>query len=222
MLAALAAIPAAFLPYRWWDRFPAIQIERFALLSAILTIFAGFALAIIGFFAFVESGKASGSVQAAAFSTITFALTTPQGLCSTYLIVSGIFRVATAFVGDWYGDPLLTAIVTATTSTREHKRDTAARAERLRREGIEVPDRLYPGAWAGLPQVELVVVACRRKEDWVAGAVVLTQDKSYRLGVPFDQETPRGLRTIYPLTPLEPGGLIRRSVSYELPPLRER
>ena len=222
MLAALAALPAAFLPYRWWDRFPAIQIERFALLSAILTVLAGSAMAVIGFFAFVESGRAGGSVQAAAFSTITFALTTPQGLFSTYLIVSGIFRVATAFVGDWYGDPLLTAVVTATTSSRERKRDTAARAERLRREGVEVPDRLYPGAWAGLPQVECVVVACRRKPDWDAGVVVLTQDKSYRIGVPFDNSTPGGLRTIYPLTPLEPGELIRRSVRYELPPLRDR
>jgi hypothetical protein len=222
MLAALAAVFAAFLPYRWWDRFPTIQIERFAQLSALLTILAGSALAVTGFFAFLESGKAAVSVQAAAFSTIIFALTTPQGLFSTYLIVSGIFRFATSFVGDWYGDPLLTAVVTATTSSRERKRDGAARAERLRREGIEVPDRLYPGTWAGLPQVELVVVACRRKPDWDAGVVILTQDTSYRLGVPFDQDTPRGLRTIYPLTPLEPGGLIRRSVAYELPPLRER
>ena len=222
MLAALAAIPAAFLPYRWWDRFPAIQIERFALLSAILTILAGSALAVIGFFAFVESGKAGGSPQAAAFSTITFALSTPQGLFSTYLTVSGIFRAATSFVGDWYGDPLLTAVVTATTSSRERKRDNAARAERLRREGIEVPDRLHTGAWAGLPQVELVVVACRRKEDWDEGVVVLTADKSYRLGAPFDKQTPHGLRTVYPLREYEQGSVIRRSVAYELPPLRER
>jgi hypothetical protein len=222
MLAALAALPAAFLPYRWWDRFPTIQIERFALLSALLTILAGSALAVIGFFAFLESGKAGGSVQAAAFSTIIFALTTPQGLFSTYLIVSGIFRAATSFVGDWYGDPLLTAVVTATMSSRERTRDSAARAERLRREGIEVPDRLYPGTWAGLPQVELVVVACRRKPDWDAGVVVLTPENTYRLGVPFDQQTPDGLRTVYPLREYEQGSVIRRSVTYELPALRER
>lgn len=79
MLAAFAALFAAFLPWRWWDRFPSLQIERFALLSALLTIVLGFILGIIGFFAFIESGNASTSVQAAAFSTINFALTTPQG-----------------------------------------------------------------------------------------------------------------------------------------------
>jgi hypothetical protein len=123
-------------------------------------------------------------------------------------------------VGDWYGDPLLTAVVAATTSSQERRRGNAVRADRLRREGIEVPDRLYPGEWAGLPQVECVVVACWRKVDWEAGVVILTQDKSYRLGVPFDQDTRAGLRTIYPLTPLEPGAIIRRSVAYDLPTLR--
>jgi hypothetical protein len=222
MLAALAALPAAFLPSRWWSMFPTIQIERFALMSALATILLGFILAIVGFVEFVESGQASGSVQAAAFATITFGLSTPQGLLSTYLILSGMFRAATAYVGDWYGDPVLTAIVTATTATRARRRDNAVRADRVRREGTEVPDRVYSGEWAGLPQAELVVVACRRKKDWNPGVVVLTPDKSYRLGVPFDQQTPDGLRTIYPLTPLEPGEVIRRSVHYELPRLRER
>lgn len=220
MFAALAAIPAAFLPSRWWSAFPSIQIERFALMSALGTVVAGFILAIIGYFTFAATGGIMRSGPIAA--PFVFGLTTPLGLLSTYLIFSGIFRTATAYVGDWYGDPLLTAIVTATTSTRARRRDSAARADRLRREGIEVSDRLHRGEWAGLPQVELVVVASRRKSDWDAGVVVLTQDKSYRLGAPFDQNTPAGLRTIYPLTPLEPGEVIRRSVVYDLPPLRER
>jgi hypothetical protein len=124
----------------------------------------------------VESGGARGSVQAAAFATVTFALTTPKRIVATYLILSGMFRTATAYVGEW----------------------------------------------AGLPQAELVVIASRRKKDWKAGVVVITPDKAYRLGEPFDETTPDGLRTIYPLTSLEPGELIRRSVHYELPPLRER
>lgn len=219
MLAALAAIPAALLPSRWWSRYPTLQIERFALASALITVLLGFTVAIVGYFQFLQSGGARGALMYAPF---VFGLTTPLGLLATYLIFSGIFRTATAFVGDWYGDPLLTAIVTTATSTRARSREEAARADRLRREGIEVPDRLYSGQWAGLPQAEYVVVASRRKEGWDAGVVVLTPDKAYRLGVPFDKSTPGGLRTIYPLTPLELGELIRRSVNYELPPLRER
>jgi hypothetical protein len=222
MFGALAALAAAFLPWRWWTRFPTIQIERFALMSALCTIVVGFLLAIVGFFEFVESGGARGSVQAAAFATVTFALTTPKGIVATYLILSGMFRTATAYVGDWYGDPLLTAIVTATTETRTRQKDNAARNDRLRREGVEAPDRVYSGEWAGLPQAELVVVASRRKKDWTAGVVVITPDKAYRLGEPFDETTVQGLRTVYPLLPLESGQVIRRSVTYDLPPLSER
>jgi hypothetical protein len=219
MLAALAAIPAALLPSRFWSRYPALQIERFALASALLTVLLGFAVAIVGYFEFLRSGGAS---VGALYAPIVFGLTTPTGLLATYLILSGIFRTATSFVGDWYGDPLLTAIVTAATSTRERRRDTAARADRVRREGREVPDRLYSGEWAGQPQAEYVVVASRRKEEWEAGVAVITSDNTYRLGAPFDKETREGLRTIYPLLPYEHGTVIRRSIAYELPPLRER
>lgn len=219
MLAALAAIPAAFLPSRWWSRYPTLQIERFALASALLTVTAGFAVGGIGFVNFLRSG---GAIGAPMYATVVFGLTTPVGLLATYLILSGIFRTATAYVEDWYGDPLLTAIVTATISRRDSRREHAARSDRLRREGTEVPDRLYSGEWAGLPQAAYVVVASRRKEGWEAGVAVITPDKTYRLGAPFDKESREGLRTIYPLLPYEYGTVIRRSVAYELPPLRER
>ena len=219
MLAPLAAIPAAFMPSRWWSRYPSLQIERFALASALLTVLAGFAVGAVGFVEFVRSGGAKGAPM---YATVVFGLTTPVGLLATYLILSGIFRTATSYVEDWYGDPVLTAVVTATISTRDRRRRDAARADRLRREGIEVPDRLYAGEWAGLPQAEYVVVASRRKDGWDAGVAVITSDKPYRLGAPFDRQTREGLRTIYPLLPYEPGTVIRRSVAYDLPPLRQR
>lgn len=219
MLAALAAIPAALLPTRWWGRYPTLQIERFALASALLTVLLGFGVAIVGYFQFLQSGGARGAPLYAPF---VFGLTTPVGILATYLIVSGIFRTATAFVGDWYGDPLLTAIVTATISTRTRRREDAARADRLRREGVEVPDRRYSGEWAGLPQAEYVIVAARRKEGWDAGVVVITADTPYTLAAPFDKPTREGLRTVYPLMPYEAGSVIRRSVRYDLPPLRDR
>ena len=220
MLAALAAIPAAFLPSRWWSRYPTLQIERFALAPALLTVTGGFAVGVAGFFGFLRAGGATG--VSPVYAPFIFGLTTPVGILATYLILSGIFRTATAYVEDWYGDPLLTAIVMATISTRDRRRENAARTDRLRREGVEVPDRLYSGEWAGLPQAEYVVVASRRKEGWDAGVVVLTGDKPYKLGAPFDQPTREGLRTVYPLMPYEHGSVIRRSVTYELPPLRER
>lgn len=220
MLAALAAIPAAFLPSRWWSRYPTLQIERFALASALLTVIAGFAVGVVGFFGFLRSGGAMGASPI--YAPFIFGLTTPVGILATYLIVSGIFRTATAYVEDWYGDPLMTTIVTATIARRDRRRENAVRADRVRREGAEVPDRLYSGEWAGLPQAEYVVVASRRKEGWEAGVVVLTADKPYKLGAPFDKPTREGLRTVYPLMPYEHGSVIRRSVVYDLPPLRER
>lgn len=218
MLAALAALLAAFLPFRWWDRYPSLQIERFALTSALLTVMAGFAVGAFGFVEFLRSGGAKGAPM---YATVVFGLTTPVGLLATYLILSGIFRTATAYVEDWYGDPLLTAVVTATISKRDRRRHEAARGDRLHREGIEVPDRRYPGEWAGLPQAEYVIVAARRKDGWDAGVAVITSEKPYQLGAPFDKQTREGLRTIYPLLPYEAGTVIRRSVAYDLPPLSE-
>ena len=218
MLAALAALLAAFLPFRWWSRYPSLQIERFALASALVTVMAGFVVGAVGFVEFLRSGGAKGAPM---YATVVFGLTTPVGLLATYLILSGIFRTATAYVEDWYGDPLLTAVVTAAVSKRDRRRHEAARADRLRREGNEVPDRLYAGEWAGLPQAEYVIVASRRKDGWDAGVAVITSEKPYRLGAPFDKQTREGLRTIYPLLPYEAGTVIRRSVAYELPPLRK-
>ena len=66
-----------------------------------------------------------------------------------------------------------------------------------------------------------MVVAARRKPGWVTGTWVITNDGWFTLGEPFDRPTPNGLRTVYPLT-LQTSTLevLRKGVSYELPPLR--
>ncbi|MBY0496731.1 MAG: hypothetical protein K2Y23_21190 [Cyanobacteria bacterium] len=49
---------------------------------------------------------------------------------------------------------------------------------------------------------------------------MITPDGWYVRGEPFDRPMPNGLRTVYPLTAqttLEP---VRKSVTYEWPPLR--
>jgi hypothetical protein len=70
--------------------------------------------------------------------------------------------------------------------------------------------------------VDYVVVAARRKPGWTKGTWVVTNDGWFTLGEPFDRPMPNGLRTVYPLT-LQTSTLevLRKGVSYELPPLRK-
>jgi hypothetical protein len=108
---------------------------------------------------------------------------------------------------------------------RRLRSDARARSERdarLALEKIDEPDRRYHGEWAGLPDVTYVVVAARRKPGWTKGTWVITSDGWFTLGEPFDRPMPNGLRTVYPLT-LQTSTLevLRKGVSYELPPLRK-
>ncbi len=73
-----------------------------------------------------------------------------------------------------------------------------------------------PGSWCGL-EADYVVLAARRKAEWTEGAIILTSTDWYRLGAPFDMDTPSGLRTAYPLTKLESVEVVRRGIEYELP-----
>jgi len=93
-----------------------------------------------------------------------------------------------------------------------------ARAARARLEGEERPDMLQTGEWAGV-DADYVVLASRRKPEWTAGAIILTSSDWYKLGVPFDIETPAGLRTAYPLKKMEAVEVVRRGIEYELPRL---
>jgi len=49
---------------------------------------------------------------------------------------------------------------------------------------------------------------------------VTTDDGWFVLGEPFDRPMPNGLRTIYPLTTQNTLEAVRKSVPYQLPPLR--
>jgi hypothetical protein len=69
---------------------------------------------------------------------------------------------------------------------------------------------------------DYVVLASRKKPDWTAGAIIITETEWYKLGVPFDIETPAGLRTAYPLSKMETVEVLRRGIRYELPRLSRR
>lgn len=151
-------------------------------------------------------------------SLFTFALT-PIGLLSTYLALTGVVRAVSVAVDDARGDPVLTTVDAVGRRVWRAAEARRTRIARERLEGPDVPDRLVPGRAAGFPDADYVVVASRRKPGWESGAFVITREKWYRLGAPVDRQTPRGLRTLYPLTELRDHEVLRRGVPYELPPV---
>ena len=246
MFDTIGAIFIAMLPRRYWPRFDWLPIHLMAPVSGALTALIGHALGVVGFFAYsqrvanspatsmLEIGKqqvagtlpetAAVSAAPAAismFSPIAFAFFTPLGLLSVYLIASGWVRVVSWWISEPHGDPLLTGIDWLVTRTRTTRQQRFVARTRLEAEGTEEPDRLYPGTWASLPDVDLVVVASRRKADWHKGTFVITSDGWYTLGQPFDRKTPQGMRTVYPLSLQKDNVVLRKGVSYELPPLRK-
>ena len=54
------------------------------------------------------------------------------------------------------------------------------------------------------------------------GAIILTSTDWYKLGVPFDIQTPAGLRTAYPLKKMDTVEVVRRGIQHELPRLPRR
>lgn len=229
----LAAIILATLPRRHWWRFDdRLPLQSAAWLSGVAAMLVGLAVGVTGYIAFVSEaadgmnrvliGAQSDLVQVPGWALLSpqvFIFTTPQGWLSLYLTGSGFFRAAGAFLADdYHGDYALTVgdwlIQRAWTSRAAARR----KAARERREGPEVPDRLVSGAQVGRPEFGLVLLASRAKTDWEVGAYLVGRDGSAcRIGVPFDFESPAGLRTAYPLSPLTTLEPIRHPILYELP-----
>ena len=241
----LLAIPSALLPKRYWPSID-LPVANMAPVSSLLTMLAGFALGIRGYFAYLDAmrrvsgigmldiGKLqveghlpeTAEVSAiptalAAMAPLSFAFLTPLGLLATYLVLSGLVRSVSAYIDESHGDPVLTGLDWLGRRTFSSQQQRSARVARERLEGTEEPDRRYDGAWAGLEGVDFVIVSARRKPDWNKGTFVVTSDGWFTLGEPFDRPTPNGLRTVYPLT-LQTTALevLRKGVSYELPHLR--
>jgi len=239
----IGALFVCAAPRRVWDRInPGFPLRRAAVAAGVLTLIVGF---FFGFDQFLKYGlrqadanntwmmaelaKPAGSNEdklgllpygMSILALPMFLFFTPAGLLSTYLVASGFGRAASAMVDDPRGDPLIALIhwvaTTAWTRNREERRQIA----RTRLEGADAPDVLRTGEWAELHGVDYVVLSARRKPEWDAGAIVMTDTDWYKLGVPFDMQTPGGLRTAYPLTKMSAVEVVRRGIRYELPPLR--
>jgi hypothetical protein len=242
MMSWIAALFVGAAPRRVWPtlerHFP---ITRTAAPAGALTALAGFFAGVGGFFDFATrmAGAnnswmlrtlAAGGSDSAAFvpygmSIITlfiFLFFTPLGLFSCYLTASGFLRAISAWLFDEpHGDPLLSALDGATVRFLERRRQRRQREARERREGAVARDVLVTGHSLGV-DADYVVLASRRKAEWTAGATIMTSEQWYRLGEPYDLETPAGLRTAYPLTKFDTLEAVRRGIEYELPALSGR
>lgn len=235
MTRAIAATMLANLPVRWWGPFEErLPVAQYAWLAGIATLFAGFAIGIPGYLSFLEVAAqgfnevvssdpnlADASKGWALGSLAIYLLMTPDGLLATYLTCSGLLRFASAFiVDDARGDFILTGLDAAFRKAWRRTRARVDHRRRVRLEGADVPDRLVTGERVGRPDVELALLASRRKPEWeLSSYLVSTDGTAYRIGAAFDVQAAVGLRTAYPLTKLRGGEAIRHSLPYELPPL---
>jgi hypothetical protein len=231
----VAAVILANLPVNWWgpfeDRFP---LRTSAWISALVTLFAGFAIGIPGYLQFLATA-ADGFNAAVVFdpnladasrgwavgSLAVYLLATPQGLLATYLALGGLVRFASAFiVDDVRGDFLLTWLDAGVRKLWGRASARDARVAREKLEGPDMPDRLVTGDAVGRADASYVVLAARQKPMWERNSYLVTADgTAYRIGERFDLKTLAGLRTAYPIVELKTGEAIRHAIPYELPPL---
>jgi hypothetical protein len=232
----IAAMAAAWLPQRHWQRLPAsFPMPAASFVSGLVVLAAGCAIGIPGFLDHARGITSSGLDAALGYmwksavyrgdlvmgnsglSIFTFLLLTPTGWVTDYLVGTGVLRMAASWFDDPVGDPILTAADDVVWRYRARRGARRAQRERETREGPEIPDRIVSSAAAGIGDCDFVIVSSRRKPGWERGAAVLTDDGCYRLGEPVEQTVAGRLRTLYPLTAHNDFEAIRRSVRYTLP-----
>jgi hypothetical protein len=239
----IVAIPMGLLPRRLWpalDRH--LPLRQAAAVSGAATMLAGFFYGFGGFMTFATdlasanndwlmtrlAGSPMGSDPAAGLvpygiSVLTlfiYLFFTPRGLFSLYVAATGTLRAISGYLDDPHGDPILSGIAWTAETMFHRNRNERRQIARERLEGTERPDVLQTGDWAGVPEFDYVVLASRQKADWIDGAIVMTADDWYKLGVSFDMQTPAGMRTAYPLKKMDTVEVVRRGIQYQLPRLQ--
>jgi hypothetical protein len=241
----IAGVFVGVLPRYYWTRFESQATPQVAA-GAIITILAGAAIAIPGFFAHAEDVSVRNNrvllaaaakqdpattpqhlqvstrtlAAASSLSWLTFILLTPAGWISTYLVASGALRAIGAASDSPLGDPLLTVVDKGLRTSHSRRRAKRAALELETRQGAEVVDRLRTGAEAGVPGATLVIVSSRRKDGWTAGTVLLTSSGAYRIVYVEDRMIAGLLRHLYGLVAHDDLEAFRRVVPYELPARR--
>jgi hypothetical protein len=151
-------------------------------------------------------------------SWITFALGTPLGWLSTYLVVTGLVRCVAAGVDERRGDPIVGLVRGLASRIGQRRRQARAEAAFVALAGPEVADRLVPADRLGITGADLVVVASRPKPEWTPGTVLDCGDRWLRVGEAIHRSFPVGVRTLYPLADMPHSAVFRRVVPYVLPP----
>jgi len=174
-----------------------------------------------------STGEIAGEVEASAgmaasltmLAMFTFAFCTVKGATCTYLVLSGLYRALSWVVHEPQGDPALGLLRLLVLKVSGRARENLARQDFQRRLGREVPDRMKLGADCGFPGADFVVIASREKPEWTRGTVLFTRRGCYRIGQEDEEETPEGLRILYPLTEVGQADVMRKIVRCELPRL---
>jgi hypothetical protein len=151
---------------------------------------------------FTEAMLASVALGPLAF------LFTPQGLLLEYVIVTGVVRVAGLVASDRpTGDPLVTLVAWLRRLTSAELR----RRRRLRALGPRRPDRILRD------RTGLLVLSSEDKSDWDERVTIEHEGVFYRLVRREDRPHERGIDVAYVLRRQEPGELIRRLVTLDVP-----
>jgi len=169
------------------------------------------------------AGTTSGDITGAApvaltmLSGIAFAIGTPLGWLSTYLVLTGLVRSVAAAVGERRGDPLVGLARRAIAWWGRRRRESQAVVALAALAGPEVADRIVDGARVGITGADLIIVASRPKPEWTPGTVLDCGDRWLRVGDAVERTLPGGLRTLYPLVEMRDVEVFRRVVRYDLP-----
>ena len=168
VMLAPVAIVLGVLPRRYWDRLSWMPLRTMAFPSAVATSVVGLLVGLYGLAAYsmaartgnhalflyaaqyVPEGQAGQGVGL--LTLLAFALATPTGWLTNYLLVSGGVRAVAVVLREPFGDPLLTVIDLVLRSRRHQGREAAARSKREREEGPPAPDRLGDGFDVEMPQ----------------------------------------------------------------------
>jgi len=231
----------ALAPRRFWvhlDR--RVHVRQYVILSATLTALAGTLVGVPAFLDHASSAATAASrlsIEAAAAQiqrptgpepttlltrvltsmfVVSFVLT-PVGFLTTYLAISGVFRMACVWFDDPIGDPALTLLDATIRGLRLRAAGAIRGVRQRRRFGSVVPDEVVRGAAAGFSNADFVVIASRPKEGWTRGLMIVADDGAYRVVDVVERMTDRHLRVLYVLQRKADSELIRRTVRYALP-----
>ena len=247
ILQACAGMAIATLPRRVWRHWSLkLPVREMALPSSMLILALALAIGLTGFIAhathaadahaetilligekFSDSNNQAGlgilvPMTFSPLELFIFLLITPTGWLTMYLAGSGLIRTAGAIAREPMGDLLLTALFFLALRGRDRAVDKHERTVREREEGDDSPDRLVTGEWAGMPEIDIALIASRRKEGWEEGTYIISDDLCYRIEKPFDRRFPFGLRRVYPLLEVDNSGeIMRRMIHHRLPPLTQ-